>query len=874
MLRAQALRVQAITVADGLSQGYISALFEDRRGFMWIGTFNGLNRYDGYGIKRFIPDFVSPWSIKGNFIYCIAEDPQGLLWIGTDKGPVVMDPSSERFVHLPDFIPALPAVDVPHIICEPGGKVWICHRQPGKTGILALRPPADLLYQIRESRIAPGEFELKQVQLSAELTGPLVWLSRINDSILIAADLKNRLCRIDTARMLARASASNTLPFTRMGNYGLLYVAPGRYGFVFQLLEVNGSWPNNVKQYADFVQMPGEAPILVRHSDTTLRQMDTLASGLQLVGYHRTGFYEQFPPFITLDLPMSYAYTVDRSGNLWVGTSGYGVRKISRNKLDFSHYLPQHSIYNFTVLPDGRIWPGIHNRHEVLNLQTGRLEPAPWASALSDKAWLYNLLISRTSDWWMITALKEQLSVIKKNAGSNTWSQQAIPLTYFKDIPLQMLEDRRGAIWISGNRGELVRIGPENRPPEAWNIGHLFAGQQAEQLRSTSLAEDPSGTLWIGTSQGLIRVNKPEGEPVFTLFQNRKDAPLLFGNDWVLSIFPDTITPGLLWVGTRDGGLSRLDSRTGKAEIFMEKQGLANNVVYGILPDDAGHLWLSTNRGLSRFNPSNRSIVNFQQSVPEINIEFNTNAYHRLPSGELAFGSISGLFLIRPENERRAVKPGAVTVTGIKINGQELDFSCDDGCLQFQSDNSMALHLPSDRNNVALEFAALQSSDPSVVQYRYRLKGSLGDQWIMTGLQHDANLAGLPPGRYVLELQAKSPDDDWERSPVSSVFLTIRPPWYRGWPAWLVYALIAFLLVRLYVRFVRKQLALEHAVELSQKETEQLKALDDFKNRFFAYVTHEFKTPLTIILGLAARLSREKLPASSTANARNIVEQG
>ena len=872
--RAQsAFQTQALTVADGLSQGYVSCLFEDRRGFIWIGTFNGLNRYDGYEVKRFTPDNTGRWALKANFIHTITEDAQGLLWIGTDKGPVIMDPYTERFIHLAEFFPEMPANDVVSIIPAADGRIWLCHRQSGTNGASAVQPPANLLQLIREGRPGDGAFHIQSLQPAGALKLPFVWMVQVQDSILLVFDAADQLCRIDTHALTASRIDPRALPYERFGEYGLLTSGKDGRGLLFQLKEVPNSHIGHLLQMAPFLTMPGELRVLLPEEHVFLYELDSRSPGLEIPGYGRWPFFRQFKPFAQLDHSLSGAGIVDCSGNLWVGTNGYGVRKISPRRLPVERYLPQSSVYNFSFLPDGRIWPGLYCQEQVLNRAAGQLEKAPWKEMLADTEWVYCLLNTHAGGMWLAVAGLNGVNVLKKERDESAWTKLPLHLTKYQNVPIQMLEGRSGFIWVAGNRGEIIRIDPHDNQKTSWNISHFFPDEEALQLRSTCLVEDARGTLWIGSNFGLVQVSRPDGEPEFSVFHNHSSKGPIFKSDWILGAYPDPQTEHVLWLGTRGGGLIRFNYQTLEVDHFTEKDGLSNNVVYGIVPDSFGYLWMSTNRGLCRFNPRNRTFANFQQADPAINTEFNTGAYASLPTGELAFGSVEGLFFLRPPNDKPSGQQITVAVTDININGQPLDFPCEDGCLQIRPDQSFALRLPYDQNNVAIMFAALQTADPSLVQYRYRVSG-LSKHWVTTGNQRSANLVGLPDGRYVLELQAKTPDDEWENAPATCLYLTIRPPWYRSWFAYLLYFLMILLLIRIYIRFVRKRLALEHAIALNTQEMEQLKTLDDFKNRFFSYISHEFKTPLTIILGLAERLRQGATPGLTPTYASDIIQQG
>ncbi|MBK9335047.1 MAG: response regulator [Lewinellaceae bacterium] len=869
-VRAQELRMQALTVADGLSQGFVNCLFQDSRGYIWISTFNGLNRYDGYQIKRFDPDNTIPWSLKTNFIHCITEDRYGLLWLGTDKGPVVLDPYSERFVYLSETVPALTDADVTQIFTCSSGRVWICHQQPGTSGVLSVQPPDNLAAMIRNGRLDGRAFQVLPVTVGADLLPPLVDLQMLRDSILIAGDAQYRFCRIDPAAHTAERSDPRNLPCRQYGNYRLLYSVTGQQGFVFLPEDTPPNNPCHTRFWSEFVEAPGGEIVLLRAGLNVLHHMDTLASRRATPGYERLPFYQQFPAFFELDQMPSYAATIDLSGNMWVGTAGFGVRKISRGKLDFKRYLPKYSIYNFCFLPDGRVWPGSQYPYHVFNLQTGLLEPAPWVAALSKDCFAYSILITQNGDWWMAALRHFQLILLKKDHKTNRWAEWPVSLHWLREVQVQLLEDSRGDLWVAGNKGNLVRIRPQTGRTDNWDIRSYFPENRSDHLRSTALAEDRAGNLWIGTNQGLIQVKNPETKPTFRAWHNYNNDVPLFKTDWILSVCPDPKNPDLVWLGLRGGGLVRFDTRTQTTKNFTVKDGLANNVVYSILPDSFGYFWLSTNRGLSRFDPHNQIFYNYNSTEPAINTEFNTGGHGYTPSGDLAFGGIEGLFIVRPKNTRQRPQPLAVLVTDVAVNGQYLEFSSNDTYLRINPDNAYKLQLPHDRNNLVIAFAAPAADDPAGVHYRYRVF-PLSEHWTTAGSQRSANLVGIPPGQYTIELQAQNNDDSWDAAPITYLHLTISPPWYRSSWAYLVYVLSALLLFRLYVRMVRKRLALEHDMALGRKEMEQLKSLDDFKNRFFAYISHEFKTPLTIIIGLAERLRKEQ---KSIPSADNIARQG
>lgn len=222
-----------------------------------------------------------------------------------------------------------------------------------------------------------------------------------------------------------------------------------------------------------------------------------------------------------------------------------------------------------------------------------------------------------------------------------------------------MLEDRNANIWMGAINGKIARIRPDNNQIDYWSFDEGFPTQQQEgrTLQSNCFVEDAQGTLWLGCNQGLVRIEHPEGIPAFKVWHNNSPKGILFKNDRISSICPDPIQPHLLWIGTFGGGLCCFNSQNETSEVYGEKDGLADNVVYGVLPDAFGYLWLSTNRGLSRFDRQSKTFYNLSADDKKLGAEFNTDAFSLLPSGELAFGGLDGLFLVRPLPENPISKP-------------------------------------------------------------------------------------------------------------------------------------------------------------------------------------------------------------------------
>ncbi len=644
----QRYRMESLTVVDGLSQGFVGCLLEDSRGFIWFGSLDGLNRYDGYQIKRFTNN-PAPGALKANSIICMAEGANGLLWLGTEKGLAVMDPYTERFLLLSDINQAFPNNQLKHINIQDGGQIWLSFQQQKDNGVYVFLPPADLTGRIRKGRLQSSDFNLRPLALHPDLAAPLVWLASGNDTMITAVDQNGHFCQVNRAKGEIQLTDPRHLNHQRLGNYGVIHAKQNTMHFVFSLDTKFQQLP--VRAYPmGFITIPGEKPFVYPGGSSALYQPDSSffrSKGLE-TRLEKHVVYQPIKPIISVDKPLAYTNLVDRAGNLWIATTGYGVRKISRNKLDFKAYTIASGCYNITQLPDDGLWLGFRRPELVFNLKTGKVESPPWTEVLGQKTNVQSILITRSGDWWMIAGREGHYYLLRKDRVGKQWRKQPVKLIAPNDaIPL--LEDSRGNIWLAGVQGQVIRIRPGNQVDQ-WQIAHLFPARPHSELHFTCLTEDEYGTLWLGSTQGLVRIDHPEREPDFQLWpQTGQQSPLR--NDWVMSLYHQPNSGGTIWIGTRGGGLSRYDSPSGLCETFTESEGLINNVVYGILPDSFGYLWLSTNRGLTRFNPRNHTFSSFLHMNTQLNTEFNTGAYLTLSSGELAFGSVEGLFVVRPPKE-------------------------------------------------------------------------------------------------------------------------------------------------------------------------------------------------------------------------------
>ncbi len=707
-------RFEHLSVAEGLSQNSVYCILQDRQGFMWFGAADGLNRYDGYEMVVYRHDPADPHSISDNTIRGLAEDGEGNLWIATDRGVNKWDRQEGKFYR---FLPDTVGVDTWHStdfyangtgVVYPGrsGIVWV----GALKGLYALHPATGEFRLYRPPELRDDIFFEVKKNCRGRKGSPagIAGGAGHSESLWIGTAFGG-LYRFDpqTGRLFPCP-----LPAIDPPGITITDIMEDRAGNLWIATWEHGLWKYqpHTNTFTGYRHDPKNPFSL---SDDQALAICEDSAGFLWVGAENGGLNRldpqtgKFTRFLHrqgdphgLSANRVSSLFCDRSGLLWIGTDGGGVNKLDPRPPKFAHYhagaesdLPLcgnflKAIYEGRPNPAGQreLWSGAYGGGLCrIELESGRAtsfraDPANSNSLSNDNV---NCILWASPKGQAIPAGEDRAGIlwIGTDKGLNRFDPSTGRFTHYLDDAVRtLLEDRRGNIWI-GSPG-LGKIHPDSsRGPFTWYHEEPATPNSLGDDWVWALHESADGLLWIGTNDGGLNCFDPRTERFVHYLHDPQDSTSI-SNNTVRTIYEDPRQAGqILWIGT-ENGLNKFDRETGKFIRYYEKHGLPNGFIYGILEDDAGlpgpaardsraggqagNLWISTNRGLSRFNLQTETFRNYGPEDGLQSYEFNTGAYFKNERGEMFFGGVNGLNVFHPDSVRDNPHLPAVVLTGFK----------------------------------------------------------------------------------------------------------------------------------------------------------------------------------------------------------------
>jgi len=853
-LAQKALPYESISTAQGLSQGMVFDMLQDKDGFIWVATKNGLNRYDGYSFTVFSNDPYNSNSLSSNTIVRLFEDVKGRIWAGTeDAGLNLYDKKSNRFyriLHKPSDAGSLSGNAIRSIEELPDGRMLVA---ADGAGFNVVQLPNDF-------------FEKNTVPVITRLTLPggtqvygagkdktgRVWIGGMDGSVYQFDPLKNSFTGLPNGQLLNNGYLTQDSSILINNN---LFLSDGK----------------EVAPLFDVAKMP--AGNIIFRPREKLWENHHREPHFYDVSKWEPGKAVQWNVQLPENLRLVYPFITDRSGMLWSGSVGYGLRKYNTTGNKFKPQLPGYSVRWIVPVSATDIFLGDY-AYGWRRLRPDSIEKTPFAK-ISSVTQIDNFLISKKGDYWLKSDNKGYLNYQPS-------SGKLIPYPGINDYQgigdkQPLLQDSKGNIWIPGLGGHFTLLNEMTGRINSLSINTDAAKPVLAKAICTALYEDKQGTVWIGTQEGFAKLIFSEDNntaPRITWYYNNSNSRNSLNYNHVSCFMDDPAEPDTyLWICTKGGGLNRLNKATGDFFHLTTKVGLPHDVVYGILADNAGNIWGSTNKGIFclSFNTANETgkpvFRNFTKAYGLQDDEFNTGAYAKLPNGNLAFGGVNGLNIFNPKEILATGFTPNVFITNIMVNNSPVVAADNTGILNSGIEETKSITLNYLQDILTLEFSSLDFTAPVQNKYRYQLVG-VDKDWVESGSRRSATYLHLPSGRYTFKVQGSNSQGIWSDK-IAELKITVLPPWWRTWWAYSIYTLLLALAVRAYFRFSVNRARLRAQLNYEQLEAKRIKELDTLKTQLYTNITHEFRTPLTVILGMAQQVLSK--PAENFGASMNMI---
>ncbi|WP_300600780.1 two-component regulator propeller domain-containing protein [Niabella sp.] len=849
-----------INTGTGLSHNQVNTILKDEDGFVWFGTMSGLNRYDGYEIKTFRKKPGDSTSLKDNSVLDLSRLPERKMWVMTRAGSCVYDPASEKFE--PDFNAWLQALGLPpgnvqKVINGKNGRFWFLYDNGKIYAYTEKENRARLIYNNVADKVASLR----------ETDGDRVWIVS-----------QRGILQLFDFRQHKVLKSFPVLPNTG-GNvqYDLYVDADGDVWVWNHIRGICYLHPpdNTIRQF-------NEAAVYSRLNANPVTQVVQDSEGKIWIGTDHGGItvidkQNHFSAGYILNDPQNpqslsqnsiNAIYKDESGIIWIGTYKQGVNFFNSDIVQFPLYRHQESrpgslqfddVNRFAEDREGNIWIGTNGGgliyfNRKTNVFTRYLHDPNDRNSICANV-IVSLCIDHNNNLWIGTYLGG-LDRYDGHTFTHYTHRENDPSSISNNNVWELFEDKEQNLWIGTLGSGLDRFDTKTNSFEHFRADEKRGLQFSDYV--SAILQDKKGNIWVGSANGLAVFNtKNQYHNTYTATAEKNS--LNYNN--IICLYEDA--KGRIWIGTTDG-LTLFNPGSGKFQRFDVNDGLPDNVILNVIEDANHAFWISTPNGLCNAIPLDAgdntvlTIVNYDETNNLHGREFNENAAYKTRQGELIFGGTSGFNIINPAFIHKTAGRPKLMFTGLQV----LNKNIEPGELvnnRVLLPRSIAqvneVQLRYEENYFTIQFASLDFVHSVKDKYAYMLKG-FNKEWVYTdGNQRRATYTNLSPGDYDFMVKVMNRDGVWSK--VKTLHIKITPPFWRTNLAYIIYVLLVIGLTLLARKIILDRIHMRYTVAEQRKEAERTQAIEQMKTKFFTNVSHEFRTPLSLIIAPLDKLVKQ-----------------
>lgn len=841
MLQGQdQITFRQLSVKEGLSQNSVVSVAQDSIGTLWIATQDGLNKYDGQEFKHFpfqFTDITQPGFSSFGKVFI---DKQNRVWIiPEDRKLYRSEPHKLLFEPFPDI------KDVYSIYQDDNDNYWI----GTTTGILYfLKTSSGSINDVPFDN-AEGK-TIYQIEKASNNT-----LFILYDNTLATIDINTQDVNTFVSQpQRENSNISDFSAFTFDDNDGLWISTFGDGLFYKSKRDSLLKRPYESKSWAI---LPENLNIQDLHFDSKNRLwVATYGDGLYMLDEEERKVHH-FEPEKTNPRALHYKDVLciyeDYLGTVWFGTDGAGLSYFDENLEKFNSFTNYQTPENISIdvvrslaVSNDNIWIGTSGKGLTsYNLVSENWQTYSTTNSAINSDRVMSLQLDQDGDLWIGTQ-GNGLSILSESRLFSNYSNNLSARSIW-----DIFQDKKGRFWLATQNNGLILFDKQTKKEIKYDITIEENGKQI--IPSIRVIEqDNSGNFWLGTDQhGLLEYNPETGKTNHIINTDIKAIKSLYskGNQ--------------LWIGTNGNGLIHFNTSDHSFEKYTIENGLPNNVIYAILSDKNNNLWLSSNKGITKFSqesPGRSPVITNYANYDGLATEFNTGAYYKDQKGTLYFGGLEGFYWFLPENIKNNSTLPKTVITGMEVLDKEFPLST-------------SLQLDYTQNTIAFIFSSMQFSLPEKNKYQYQLL-EYDDAWINAGYNNFVRYSQLPPGDYTFQVKSSNYDGVWNDVPATYSF-KIRTPWYLSLVAKIGYVLLALVLAFAVYRYMKWRWMMQVNLKLKEDEARKFKKLNKLKSKLYTDIAHEFKTPLTLIAApLEDKLREPNLSQKDHSNmtmaARNV----